>query len=89
MCQCSLFKQFTTFIGIVRKDLGLFIVCVNVLFLSNSQRVAHDSEYWECSEQSEVCWDGRLCPLVRFVVYLLHSFLFYKGDGGYCPPPPW
>jgi hypothetical protein len=51
--------------------------------------VAHDSEYWECSEQSEVCWDGRLCPLVRFVVYLLHSFLFYKGDGGYCPPPPW
>ena len=40
---------------------GVFIVSVNVLFLSNSQQVNYDSEYGECSEQSEVCWAGRLC----------------------------
>ena len=37
MCQCPLFKQFTTAVGAAGGILGVFIVCVNVLFLSNSQ----------------------------------------------------
>ena len=38
MCQCSLFKQFTTDGTLADEVAQLFIVCVNVLFLSNSQR---------------------------------------------------
>ena len=38
MCQCPLFKQFTTY-DFFRDFYELvFIVCVNVLFLSNSQQ---------------------------------------------------
>ena len=40
MCQCSLFKQFTTVSLLNCGGHLLFIVCVNVLFLSNSQRWA-------------------------------------------------
>ena len=36
-CQCSLFKQFTTIRRTVRHRLMVFIINVNVLFLSNSQ----------------------------------------------------
>ncbi len=36
-CQCSLFKQFTTFAPNYSDNLELFIINVNVLFLSNSQ----------------------------------------------------
>ena len=38
MCQCPLFKQFTTGDVVVAEKTAVFIVCVNVLFLSNSQR---------------------------------------------------
>ena len=38
MCQCPLFKQFTTMEAAKAQELAVFIVCVNVLFLSNSQR---------------------------------------------------
>jgi len=37
MCQCPLFKQFTTYVKDYIDDPEVFIVCVNVLFLSNSQ----------------------------------------------------
>ena len=37
-CQCSLFKQFTTVRGAYVVQRQLFIINVNVLFLSNSQR---------------------------------------------------
>ena len=37
MCQCPLFKQFTTRLVAYDADMAVFIVCVNVLFLSNSQ----------------------------------------------------
>ncbi len=37
LCQCSLFKQFTTFYFRLRKGVWLFIDYVNVLFSSNSQ----------------------------------------------------
>ena len=37
-CQCPLFKQFTTPPLIRLQKLPVFIVSVNVLFLSNSQR---------------------------------------------------
>ena len=36
-CQCSLFKQFTTTAPLVGLTYKLFIINVNVLFLSNSQ----------------------------------------------------
>ena len=39
MCQCPLFKQFTTTSCVKEPQMGVFIVCVNVLFLSNSQRL--------------------------------------------------
>ena len=39
-CQCPLFKQFTTEPERVRKAEPVFIVSVNVLFLSNSQPTA-------------------------------------------------
>ena len=38
LCQCSLFKQFTTWLMISCNSLLLFIDYVNVLFSSNSQR---------------------------------------------------
>jgi len=38
MCQCPLFKQFTTTVGMFGDAVKVFIVCVNVLFLSNSQQ---------------------------------------------------
>ena len=38
MCQCPLFKQFTTKAISILSGFLVFIVCVNVLFLSNSQR---------------------------------------------------
>ena len=38
LCQCSLFKQFTTLRGESRPTTPLFIDYVNVLFSSNSQR---------------------------------------------------
>ena len=38
MCQCPLFKQFTTGCAAAHTVVKVFIVCVNVLFLSNSQR---------------------------------------------------
>ena len=38
MCQCPLFKQFTTEFSDNYIHEGVFIVCVNVLFLSNSQQ---------------------------------------------------
>ena len=38
MCQCPLFKQFTTFHDGEVYNRMVFIVCVNVLFLSNSQQ---------------------------------------------------
>ena len=37
MCQCPLFKQFTTGQHDYPRTVEVFIVCVNVLFLSNSQ----------------------------------------------------
>jgi len=37
MCQCPLFKQFTTVFYYSSPRVAVFIVCVNVLFLSNSQ----------------------------------------------------
>ena len=37
MCQCPLFKQFTTSRGRAWVVCRVFILCVNVLFLSNSQ----------------------------------------------------
>ena len=36
-CQCSLFKQFTTASQLISTGFKLFIINVNVLFLSNSQ----------------------------------------------------
>ena len=43
MCQCPLFKQFTT-LGVGKNACSLvFILCVNVLFLSNSQLDWHAS----------------------------------------------
>ena len=52
-CQCSLFKQFTTFGVSVETVFELFIINVNVLFLSNSQRenladVAIQAVYHQC-----------------------------------------
>ena len=41
MCQCPLFKQFTTRLGVLSPTPLVFIVCVNVLFLSNSQHKAY------------------------------------------------
>ena len=37
---------------IIQKDthIVVFIISVNVLFLSNSQQVNYDSEFWEYSE---------------------------------------
>ena len=43
LCQCSLFKQFTTVRVHLLDDLGLFIDYVNVLFSSNSQHLNADS----------------------------------------------
>ena len=42
-CQCSLFKQFTTVSQHSGHSGGLFIINVNVLFLSNSQQVEDGS----------------------------------------------
>ena len=36
-CQCPLFKQFTTRQASKRRRSGVFVISVNVLFLSNSQ----------------------------------------------------
>ena len=43
MCQCPLFKQFTTNFVLVVMVVMVFIVCVNVLFLSNSQRIGEET----------------------------------------------
>ena len=42
-CQCSLFKQFTTLSVASSRDALVFIINVNVLFLSNSQRERRSS----------------------------------------------
>ena len=42
-CQCPLFKQFTTKASLGRKVLRVFIISVNVLFLSNSQLKTNSS----------------------------------------------
>ena len=52
-CQCSLFKQFTTGIGCRIKNHPLFIINVNVLFLSNSQRKQLDGGH--CSVVYHQC----------------------------------
>ena len=38
-CQCPLFKQFTTMFHTLRSVDKVFIISVNVLFLSNSQLI--------------------------------------------------
>jgi len=43
MCQCPLFKQFTTWGRVQPRTAAVFIVCVNVLFLSNSQQQRHNT----------------------------------------------
>ena len=40
-CQCSLFKQFTTNLRLTQLHHQLFIINVNVPFLSNSQPIPH------------------------------------------------
>ena len=48
LCQCSLFKQFTTAIDAACVGGELFIDYVNVLFSSNSQRYDMDSKGRNC-----------------------------------------
>ena len=66
-CQCPLFKQFTTLSHSCDSDIEVFIVSVNVLFLSNSQRAdavafAVESVYRKCQ-----------CPLFKQFTTLLNA----------------
>ena len=46
-CQCPLFKQFTTLVELYSRGGVVFIISVNVLFLSNSQPFVINIK-WQC-----------------------------------------
>ena len=71
-CQCSLFKQFTTPVNYKLRIRWLFIINVNVLFLSNSQLTGYSSVFWL------VVYHQCQCSLFKQFTTVGHNYVHKK-----------